>query len=105
MLEGAQNDLAGLAETEADFGDCQRARQDAALLPSNPGRIASALAAFALATCGDAAKADSLANTLNQEYPLETFAQKIDIPIIRARQQLQRGNRSDWQSARKEMSL
>jgi serine/threonine protein kinase/tetratricopeptide (TPR) repeat protein len=94
ILEGAQNDLALLAETEADFGDCQLAHQDLALLSSNPGRVASALAAFALATCGDTAKADTLANSLNKEYPLETFAQKLDIPMIRARQQLQRGNGS-----------
>jgi serine/threonine protein kinase/tetratricopeptide (TPR) repeat protein len=92
ILEGAQNDLAGQAETEGDFGDCKLAHQDAALLPSNLGRVASAFAAFAFATCGDAAKAESLANSLNQSYPLETFAQKVDIPLIRAREQLQRGN-------------
>jgi eukaryotic-like serine/threonine-protein kinase len=92
MIEGAQNDLAFQAATEADFGDCQLARQDAALLPSSPGRVASASAAFALATCGDAAKAEGLANSLNKNYPLETFAQKVDIPMIRAREQLQRGN-------------
>jgi tetratricopeptide (TPR) repeat protein len=94
MIEGAQNDLALQAMTEADFGDCQLAHQDAALLPSNPGRVATAVAGFALATCGDVVKAEGLANNLNQNYPLETFAQKVDIPMIRAREELQRGNGS-----------
>jgi serine/threonine protein kinase/tetratricopeptide (TPR) repeat protein len=94
MIEGAQNDLALQAVTEADFGACQLAHPDAALLPPNPGRVASAVAAFALATCGDVAKAEILANSLNKNYPLETFAQKVDIPMIRAREELQRGNGS-----------
>jgi serine/threonine protein kinase/tetratricopeptide (TPR) repeat protein len=92
LIEGAQNDLATQARIEADFGDCQRSDQDTALLPANPGRVASALAGFAFATCGDTAKAENLANNLNKSYPLETFAQKVDIPMIRAREQLQRGN-------------
>jgi eukaryotic-like serine/threonine-protein kinase len=94
MLEGAQNELALQAMTEADFGACPLAHQDAAMLPSNPGRVASAVAAFAFATCGDVAKAEGLANSLNKNYPLETFAQKVDVPMIQAREQLQRGNGS-----------
>jgi serine/threonine protein kinase/tetratricopeptide (TPR) repeat protein len=76
MLEGAHNDLALLAMTEADFGACQLAHQDLATLPSNPGRAASAVAGSTFATCGDAAKAESLANSLNKNYPLETLAQQ-----------------------------
>ena len=94
MLEGAQNDLAGLALIEADFGDCARAREDLSKLSSNPGRVASAVAGSVFATCGDVTKAESLANNLNKNYPLETLAQKVDIPTIRARQELQRGNGS-----------
>ncbi len=94
MAEGAQNEIARQAVVEADFGACQLAHQDVAMLPSNPGRAASAMAAFAFATCGDLAKAENLASNLNKNYPLETFAQKIDIPMIRARQQLQRGDGS-----------
>jgi serine/threonine protein kinase/tetratricopeptide (TPR) repeat protein len=92
MTEGAQNDLSALAVTEADFGACPRAHQEVAMLSSNPGRIASIFAAFAFATCGDVAKADSLANNLNKNAPLDTFIQKLAIPVIRAREQLQRGN-------------
>ena len=92
MIEGAQNDLALLARTEADFGACQPALKDVAKLPPNPGRVASAQAGYVFATCGDATKAESLANSLNKNYPLETIAQKVAVPSIRAREQLQRGN-------------
>jgi eukaryotic-like serine/threonine-protein kinase len=94
LTEGAQNDIALQAMIEADFGDCRLARQDAATLPSNPGRVASASVAFLSATCGDAAKAENLANNLNKDYPLDTFAQKLDIPMIRAREHIERGDGS-----------
>jgi hypothetical protein len=48
------------------------------------------LAAFALATCGDSSKAEAIAADLAQKHPLDTFAQKLDIPQIRARVELQR---------------
>jgi len=92
VTEGAESDLGGRAVAEADFGACDESRQDAAEVASHPGRVASALAAFAFATCGESKKAESLAADLNQKYPLETFAQKLDIPMIRARQDLQRGD-------------
>jgi tetratricopeptide (TPR) repeat protein len=92
MKEGADGDLGQQAMMEADFGACESARQDAGPLMSNPGRVASALAGFALATCGDAKKAELLAADLNKKYPLETAAQKVDIPQIRARVDLQKGD-------------
>ncbi|MGA8500676.1 MAG: protein kinase, partial [Candidatus Sulfotelmatobacter sp.] len=90
--EAAQGDLGGRAQVEADFGDCGSARQDAAVLAAKPSRAASALAGFVFATCGDAAKAEAMASDLNKNYPLETYAQKIDLPQMRARQALQRGD-------------
>jgi eukaryotic-like serine/threonine-protein kinase len=56
--------------------------------------VASALAGFAFATCGDEKRAEGFAADLSKKYPLETFAQKVDIPQIRARQDLQRGDGS-----------
>jgi serine/threonine protein kinase/tetratricopeptide (TPR) repeat protein len=90
--EAAQGDLGSRAVIEADFGDCAEARQDAALLAAKPSRVASGLAGFVFATCGDAAKADAMASDLNKNYPLETYAQKVDLPQMRARQALQRGD-------------
>jgi serine/threonine protein kinase/tetratricopeptide (TPR) repeat protein len=94
--EAAQGELGSRAMIEADFGECAEARQDAAVLAAKPGRAASELAGAAFATCGDAAKAEAMVSYLNKNYPLETFAQKIGLPQIRARQVLQRG---DWARA------
>jgi tetratricopeptide (TPR) repeat protein len=92
LNEIASGDLGALAVIEADFGVCDRARQDAGSLTSHPTRVGSAFAGFAFATCGDAGKAEALAADLDKKNPLETYAQKIDIPQIRARMELQRGN-------------
>ena len=94
MQEGADGDLGVLAALEADLDACDLARQDAGRLGTSPGRVASALAGFAFATCGEGKKAEALASDLNKKYPLETFAQKVDIPEIRARQDLQHGDGS-----------
>jgi tetratricopeptide (TPR) repeat protein/predicted Ser/Thr protein kinase len=90
--EAAQLELGGRAVTEADFGDCADARQDAALLAAKLGRLASELAGDAYATCGDAAKAEAMASYLSKNYPTQTYAQKIGLPQMRARQDLQRGD-------------
>ena len=92
LKELESSDLGWLAVVHADFGVCDRARNDAATVTSNPTRVGSAFAGFAFATCGDAQKAEAIATGLNKRYPLETFAQKIDIPQIRARLELQRAN-------------
>jgi len=92
LKEVESADLGLLASVQADFGVCDRARQDAAAINKNPTRDGSALAAFVFATCGDTAKAEATAADLGKKYPLDTFSQKSDIPQIRARMELQRGN-------------
>jgi tetratricopeptide (TPR) repeat protein len=92
LNEIASGDLGAQAMVEADFGVCDRARQEADSLTSHPTRVGSTLAGFAFATCGEASKAEALAVDLNKKNPQETYAQKIDIPEIRARVELQRGN-------------
>jgi eukaryotic-like serine/threonine-protein kinase len=96
-LENSQNlkevalaDLGALALAEADFGFCDRARQDATTVHTNPTRDGSTLSAFVFATCGDSSKAEAIAADMGKKYPLDTFAQKSDIPQIRARIELQR---------------
>jgi eukaryotic-like serine/threonine-protein kinase len=98
-LEKSQNlrevesaDMGFLATLQADFGVCDRARQDATLVHSNPTHDGLVLAASVFATCGDAARADGTAVDLGKKYPLDTFAQRWEIPQIRARLELQRGN-------------
>ena len=44
------------------------------------------------ATCGQGQKSEANAAKLNKEYPLDTFLQKSELPQMRARLDLQRGN-------------
>jgi eukaryotic-like serine/threonine-protein kinase len=92
LQEVESGELGGLATAEADFGACDRARQDAAVLTANPTQDGLVLAGYVFATCGEAAKAEAIAADLGKKYPLETDTQKFDIPQIRARQELQRGS-------------
>jgi len=93
LNEEAATDLGGQAVIEADLGACSEAQAHAgSLLSGGLGRVSMGLAGFVFATCGDARHADSLAADLARQYPLETYAQKLDIPQIQTRRELQRGN-------------
>jgi serine/threonine protein kinase/tetratricopeptide (TPR) repeat protein len=92
LTDAEFTDRGGFVSIEADLGLCDKARQDAAPLAAAQSRDGNILAAFVFATCGDAAKAESLSASLNKQYPLETFMQKADIPQIHARIELQRHN-------------
>ncbi len=85
-------DLGLLALAQAEFGICDRAKQDATTVHATPSRDAAVLAAVTFATCGDTAKAEAIAADLAKKYPLDTFALKSDIPQISARVALQHGN-------------
>jgi eukaryotic-like serine/threonine-protein kinase len=90
--ETAWSDLGQLAMVQADFGVCDQARKNAATIPAGKTQNADVFAGFAFATCGDAAKSEALASELGKNYPLNTLIQKLGIPQIRARIELQRGN-------------
>jgi len=92
LTERAQGDLGWLALTQTDVGLCDRALKNANELASNPGRAALTLASMVFASCGQAQKAEAGAAKLNKDYPLDSFAQKSEIPQIQARIELQRGN-------------
>ena len=92
LKETAEGDLGFLATTQADFGVCDRALKNAGILDASPGRAARTAAGTVFATCGQGQKAEADAAKLNKEYPLDTFLQKSDLPQIRARLDLQRGN-------------
>ena len=91
-MRALETNLAFQAVTEADFGDCQRAGQDVALLPSRSG---------AGGISGGEVHPGHLAGTPRKPRVWPTVcrvshgdfpAQKVDIPMIRAREQLRRGN-------------
>jgi serine/threonine protein kinase/tetratricopeptide (TPR) repeat protein len=93
LKEVAATELGGQAVIEADLGVCSQAQSRTSnMMSGGLGRVSMAQAGFVFATCGDARRADSLAADLAREYPLETFAQKLDIPQLQARRELQRGN-------------
>ena len=92
LNETAEGDLGGLAIVQADLGVCDRALQNAANLASSPTRSATTSSAMVFATCGQGQKAEQKAAKLNQQYPLDSFLQKSEIPQIRARMDLQDGN-------------
>ena len=74
------------AQREAAFGNATDAKQEAAqglkLYPTSQGVEVGAALAFAMA--GDATRAESLAQDLNQRFPLDTQMQSLWLPSIRA---------------------
>jgi serine/threonine protein kinase/tetratricopeptide (TPR) repeat protein len=92
LKETAEGDLGFLAAVQADFGLCERALQNAQKLSASSNRGAITFSGFVFATCGQAQKAEANAEKLNQQYPLDSFLQKSELPQIRARVNLQRGN-------------
>jgi predicted Zn-dependent protease len=70
---------------EAEFGNSVAARQGAmAALALAPGRDVEVLAALGLARAGDSAQAESLADKLDREFPLNPSLQRYWLPSIRA---------------------
>jgi len=92
LREVEWGDLGQLALIQADFGVCEQARQNVATIPTGKTRDAAVFAGSVFATCGEAAKAETVASELGKNYPLNTLVQKLAIPQIRARFELQRGS-------------
>ena len=92
LREVEWGDLGQLSLIQADFGVCEQARQNVATIPTGKTRDAAVFAGFVFATCGEAAKAETIASELGKNYPLNTLVQKLAIPQIRARFELQRGS-------------
>jgi serine/threonine protein kinase/tetratricopeptide (TPR) repeat protein len=92
LQEVEWGDLGQLSLIQADFGVCEQARHNVATIPTGKTRDAAVFAGFVFATCGEAAKAETIASELSKNYPLNTLVQKLAIPQIRARVELQRGN-------------
>ncbi len=71
---------------EAEIGDPARARQIAGALLKTPGldRYTQAVAALALARAGDAAGAQTVADSLTKAYPNDTTMSDYWLPSVRA---------------------
>jgi serine/threonine protein kinase/tetratricopeptide (TPR) repeat protein len=78
---------------DAGYADCTAARTEAATsLTQMPDGFNRPSAAFALAACGDITRAEKLMAEEGKKYPQDTFVQRLDIPIVQALSNLQRGN-------------
>jgi len=92
-LELAASVMAQSAAREAEFGNREMARKQAAdALTPKAGRDQMIGAAVAFARAGDAAAAQNLADKLNQEFPLDTILQTYWLPTIHASIALQRND-------------
>jgi predicted Zn-dependent protease len=70
---------------EAYLGDLQHARADAdTALPLAANRDAQTAAALALALAGDTEHAEKLTAVLNENFPLDTWVQRMWVPMTRA---------------------
>lgn len=92
LKETSEGDMGLLAVVQADLGACDRALGNAATLAASPDRSALTYAGYVFATCGQAQKAEEIAAKLNKAYPLDSFLQKSELPQMRARTNLQRGD-------------
>ena len=91
--ESAADCTVGDALQEAEVGNFERAReQAAAALALSTGRDIKAQAALALARAGALEEAEKLSQQLSQEYPKDTLIQSYSVPTIRAAIELQRNN-------------
>ena len=80
---------------EAELGNPAQARQSAAAaLALAPGRDVEILAALALARSGDTARAQTIVDKLNGDFPLSTVVQSYWLPAINAAIAMNRGNAS-----------
>jgi serine/threonine protein kinase/tetratricopeptide (TPR) repeat protein len=88
--------LENAALREAAFGNAQEAKQAAAgglrLTPTS--QSAAVEAALAYAMVGDTIHAESMAQSLNDRFPLDTQVQSLWLPAIRAKVLLDRKNSS-----------
>ena len=95
MSESAAIWEANAALREVDFGNRETARRGAeAAVSHGAGKQVWALAALTFARAGDAARAESLAQKLQQAYPSDTLLRYYWLPVIRASIELDRGDGS-----------
>jgi predicted Zn-dependent protease len=81
------------AWTEAEFGNAERARLGVAAAPSLTSmRDPQIYAAYALARSGDTARAQTIADKLAKQFPLDTRLNGYHLPTIRAAIEISRKN-------------
>jgi tetratricopeptide (TPR) repeat protein len=85
--------VSGNALRSAVLGHCQQSRADlarAAALPRTPNSLFTG--GMSLALCGATAQAQALNDEAVKRYPKNTIVNEVNLPLIRAALELQRGN-------------
>jgi serine/threonine protein kinase/tetratricopeptide (TPR) repeat protein len=84
---------AGAAARDALLGDCRLVKEEAAkALRLSHSQPAMANAATALATCGVMGEAQAIIAELTSRFPKHTLLNRVLLPLVQARIELQRGN-------------
>jgi eukaryotic-like serine/threonine-protein kinase len=93
LKEVAAQIAAGSAVRDAQFGDCSKVKeQTTKALAISHGQLTLALAANALAICGEYNQTKSIIDELTKRFPTDTLLNKERIPLIQAHLELRRGN-------------
>ncbi len=89
--DNAVEALASLGSIEAEFHNFREAKDRATEALALEGAKLSEDAALVLAQIGDLSRAESLADDLVRQYPLDTLVNEVKVPRIRAEVELKRG--------------
>jgi hypothetical protein len=91
--EAAGGYAAGQALWEASYGNCRQADLAASrALALSRGRHALSWSALAVAVCGDATRAGTLADEMTRRFPESSFFKSSWLPMVRAGLAIHRGD-------------
>ncbi len=93
LKEVAAQIALGGATRDALFGDCRQAKeQTAKALGISHSQLTMVNAGNALAACGEISQTQTIVAELTRRSPKDTVLNKISLPLVQARIELQRGN-------------
>ncbi|MGI9167223.1 MAG: tetratricopeptide repeat protein, partial [Pyrinomonadaceae bacterium] len=93
LKEVAAQIAAGAAARDALLGDCRQVKeQTAKALGISHRQLTMIPAGNALATCGELSQAQTIIDELVRRFPKDTVLNKISLPLVQTRIELQRGN-------------
>ena len=92
LKEVAAQIAVGGAGRDAVFGDCDQAKAQTPKALGSHSPLTMANAANALATCGEFSQTQTIIAELTRRSPKDTVVNKILLPLVQARIELQRGN-------------
>jgi serine/threonine protein kinase/tetratricopeptide (TPR) repeat protein len=93
LKEEAANIVSERALGDALFGNCQAVKTEVAKSLASARTVGSlSNGGRALALCGEAGQAESLAGEIAQRFPKHTLAQAVWLPMIRAAIEIRRNN-------------